>query len=122
VLRAARQAHREHRAFARLARHGHIAAHHARELGRDGKSEPGTAKVLSGRSVSLAELSGHASRIARQRALWRKYQRLRAQSRGPDPIGRQLAIGVTDFEMFLAGLGLPAPSAAPSGDKPRARK
>jgi hypothetical protein len=66
--------------------------------------------------------SGHASRIARQRALWRKYQRLGAQSRGPDPIGRQLAIGVTDFEMFLAGLGLPAPSAAPSGDKPRARK
>ena len=66
--------------------------------------------------------SGHATRIARQRALWRKYQRLRAQSRGPDPIGRQLAIGVTDFEMFLTGLGLPAPSAAPSGDKPRARK
>ena len=66
--------------------------------------------------------SGHASRIARQRALWRKYQRLRAQSRGPDPIARQLAIGVTDFEMFLTGLGLPAPSAAPSGDKPRARK
>ena len=35
---------------------------------------------------------------------------------------RQLGIGVTDFEMFLTGLGLPAPSAAPSGDKPRARK
>jgi hypothetical protein len=66
--------------------------------------------------------SGRASRTARRQALWRKYQRLRAQSRGPDPIGRQLAIGVTDFEMFLTGLGLPAPSAAPSGDKPRARK
>jgi len=65
---------------------------------------------------------GRASRIARQQALWRKYQRLRAQSRGPDPIGRQLGIGVTDFEMILTGLGLPAPSAAPSGDKPRARK
>ena len=45
-----------------------------------------------------------------------------AQSRGPDPIARQLGIGVTDFEMILAGLWLPAPSAAPSGDKPRARK
>jgi hypothetical protein len=66
--------------------------------------------------------SGRASRIARQQAHWRKYQRLRAQSRGPDPIARQLGIGVTDFEMILAGLGLPAPSAAPSGDKPRARK
>jgi hypothetical protein len=66
--------------------------------------------------------SGRASRIARQQAHWRKYQRLRAQSRGPDPIARQLGIGVTDFEMILAGLALPAPSAARSGDKPRARK
>jgi hypothetical protein len=66
--------------------------------------------------------SGQASGRARQAALWRKYQRLREQSRGPDPIARQLGIGVTDFEMFLTGLGLPAPSAAPSGDKLRARK
>jgi hypothetical protein len=66
--------------------------------------------------------SGKASRSARQAALWRKYQRLREQSRGPDPIARQLGIGVTDFEMFLTGLGLPAPSVAPSGDKPRTRK
>ena len=66
--------------------------------------------------------SGQASGRVRQAALWRKYQRLREQSRGPDPIARQLAIGVTDFEMFLTSLGLPAPSAAPSGDKPRARK
>jgi len=66
--------------------------------------------------------SGRASQIARQQAHWRKYQRLRAQSKGPDRIGRQLGIGVTDFEMILAGLALPAPSAAPSGDKPRARK
>jgi hypothetical protein len=66
--------------------------------------------------------SGHASQIARQQALWRKYQRLRAQSKGPDRIGRQFAIGVTDFEMILAGLTLPVPSAAPSGDKRNARK
>jgi len=66
--------------------------------------------------------SGQAQRRARQTALWRKYQRLRVQSRGPDPIGRQLGIGVTDFEMFLTGLGLPVPSVAPSGGKLRARK
>jgi len=66
--------------------------------------------------------SGQSSRIARQEALWRKYQRLRKQSRGPDPIARQLGIGVSDFERFLISLGLPVPSAAPSGDKSRARK
>src|SRR5262249_9307455 len=49
VVRAARQAHREHRAFARLARHRHIAAHHARELAREGKAEPRAAEALSGR-------------------------------------------------------------------------
>jgi|SRR6516225_344729 hypothetical protein len=53
--------------------------------------------------------SGQTSRRARQATLWRKYQRLREQSKGPDPIARQLGIGVTDFEMFLTGLGLPAP-------------
>jgi hypothetical protein len=66
--------------------------------------------------------SGQASRGARQEALWRKYQRLRKQSRGPDQIARQLGVGVTNFEIFLTGLGLLAPSVAPSGDKPRARK
>jgi hypothetical protein len=66
--------------------------------------------------------SGQAQRRARQTALWRKYQRLRAQSKGPDPIGRQLGIGVTDFEMLLTGLGLPVPSVAPRGGKLRALK
>src|SRR5262245_1471651 len=37
---AARQAHRKHRAFAWLARHDHVPAHHARELAGDGKAEP----------------------------------------------------------------------------------
>jgi hypothetical protein len=55
-------------------------------------------------------------------ALWRKYQRLRAQSKGPDPINRHLGIGATDFERLLTGLGLPVPSVAQSGDKPRAHK
>src|SRR5262249_58406028 len=53
---APRQAHGEHRAFAVLARHGHIAAHHARELAGDGKAEPRTAETLRGRGISLAEL------------------------------------------------------------------
>src|SRR5262249_10256813 len=53
--------------------------------------------------------SGHAARIARQQALWRKYQRVRKQSGGPDSIARQLGIGVTDFELSLFGLGLPVP-------------
>jgi hypothetical protein len=67
--------------------------------------------------------SGQASRRARQAALWRKYQRLLAQSKskGPDPIARQLGIGVSDFEMLLTGLGLPVPSVAPSGGKARNR-
>jgi len=56
--------------------------------------------------------SGQASRSARQLALWRKYQRLRKQSKMPDPIAWQLGLGVTDFEMILTGLGLPAPSGA----------
>jgi hypothetical protein len=54
--------------------------------------------------------SGQATRSARQAALWRKYQRMRERSKGPASLARQLGIGVTDFEMFLIGLGLPAPS------------
>src|SRR5215469_15851348 len=53
---AAWQPHREHRAFARLARHRHVAAHHARELAREGKPEPRAAEALSGRGIGLAEL------------------------------------------------------------------
>jgi hypothetical protein len=56
VRAAARQAHCKHRALARLARHCHIAAHHARELAGDGKAEAGAAEALRGRSVGLAEL------------------------------------------------------------------
>src|SRR5215467_11027150 len=54
--RAAWQAHLKHRTFARLARHGHVASHHARELAGDGKAEPRAAEALRGRGVSLAEL------------------------------------------------------------------
>jgi hypothetical protein len=55
-VRAARQAHREHRTLAGLARHRNVATHHARELARDGKPEPGAAEALRGRGIGLAEL------------------------------------------------------------------
>ena len=54
--RAARQAHREYGALTRFARHGHIAAHHARQLARDGEAEAGAAKFLRGRPFGLGEL------------------------------------------------------------------
>ena len=52
-LRAA--GYREHGASARFARHGHVAAHHARELAGDGEPEPRAAEALSGRGIGLAE-------------------------------------------------------------------
>ena len=45
-VRAARQAHCKSRAFARLARHCHVAAHHAGELAGDGQTEASAAKSL----------------------------------------------------------------------------
>ena len=37
-------------------RHRHVATHHARELARDGKAEPGAAETLRGRRLCLTEL------------------------------------------------------------------
>jgi hypothetical protein len=68
VCRAARQPHREHRALARLARHGHVATHHARELAGDGEAEAGAAKALSGRGIGLAELLEQLSLLLRSHA------------------------------------------------------
>jgi hypothetical protein len=50
------QAHREHRALARLARHRHVAAHHARELPRERKAESGSAVASRGQGVRLGEI------------------------------------------------------------------
>ena len=50
-----RQPHREHRAFAGLARDRHVAAHHAGKLARDGKAQAGAAEALRGRGVGLGE-------------------------------------------------------------------
>jgi hypothetical protein len=68
VCRAARQPHREHRAFARLARHGHVAAHHARELAGNGKAKTSAAEALRGRGIGLAELLEHLSWLLRSHA------------------------------------------------------
>src|SRR6516162_2085339 len=65
---ASRQAHGEHRAFAELARHGHVAAHRARELAGDGKAEPRPAIALSGRGIGLAELLEQLSLLLRSHA------------------------------------------------------
>ena len=45
----ARQARGEHRALAQFARHRHIAAHHARELARNGQPEASAAEALRSR-------------------------------------------------------------------------
>src|SRR5262249_56561268 len=55
-VRAPWQAHGEHRAFAVLARHSHVATHHARELARDGETEPRAAELLRSRGIGLGEL------------------------------------------------------------------
>src|SRR5262249_4678573 len=61
--RTARQAHRKDRTFARLARHGHVAAHHARELAGDGKAEPRAPETLCSRGIGLGELLEQFGRL-----------------------------------------------------------
>jgi hypothetical protein len=49
------QAYRKHRAFARLARHRHVAAHYARELAGDREPQACAAILLGGRRLGLGE-------------------------------------------------------------------
>jgi len=65
---ASGQAHREHRALARLARHGHIATHHARELARDGKAEPRAATAARGEGIGLGEILKQLRLLLRRHA------------------------------------------------------
>src|SRR5262249_31442385 len=65
---ATRQAHRKDRAFARLARHCHVAAHHARELAREGKAKPRAAEALRRGGIGLAELLEQLSLLLRRHA------------------------------------------------------
>src|SRR5262249_50193156 len=65
---APRQAHGEHRAFALLARHGHVTAHHARELAGDGEAETGAPEAPRGRGIGLAELLEQLCLLLRRHA------------------------------------------------------
>src|SRR5262245_23598738 len=99
---AAWQTHRKHRALARLARHGHVAAHHARELAGNRKAQAGAAVAARGQGVGLGEvleqfrllLGGQADAGIRDRKL--------------DPVAsvRHLAHPQRDLALFreLAGI------------------
>src|SRR5215472_10121714 len=65
---APRQAHGEHRAFALLARHGYVTAHHARELAGDGEAQTGAAEAPCGRGIGLAELLEQLCLLLRRHA------------------------------------------------------
>jgi len=65
---APRQVHRKDRALARLARHGHVSAHHARELARDGQAEAGAAVLPGGRGIGLGELLEQLGLLLRRHA------------------------------------------------------
>jgi TIR domain len=111
VCHGARQPHCEYRAFARFARHRHVAAHHACELARDGEAEPGAAEALSGRGfeepkkndgnctgISRAATSGQVD--ADDGAPVRSCE-ARQHLRGGAPRG-----GAIDLAAFTVGCGL----------------
>src|SRR5262245_47542546 len=62
------QTHREYGALARLARYGHVPAHHARELAGDGKAEPGSAELLRGGDIGLGEFFEQLGLLLRRHA------------------------------------------------------
>src|SRR5262245_22716430 len=98
----ARQAHREHRALARLARHGHIAAHHARKFARDGEAEPCPAVAACGEGIGLGEI------LKQFRLLLRCHSNAAVNNGKLDPVAsvRHLAYPQRDLAFFreLAGI------------------
>src|SRR6516165_2744751 len=100
--RAARQSHGEHRAFALLARHSHVAAHHARELAGDGEAATGSAEALRGRGISLAEL------LEQLRLLLRRHANASIRDGELDPVAavNHPSRSQRDFALFgeLAGV------------------
>src|SRR5215470_4118171 len=64
----ARQPHGKHRTLARLARHRHIAPHHARKLASDCKAEACATEILRGRGIGLAELLEQLGLLLRRHA------------------------------------------------------
>src|SRR5262249_23556383 len=67
-VRVRRQAHCKDRAFTQLARHGHVAAHHARELAGDGEAKPRAAEALRGRGIGLGEFLEQLDLLFRRHA------------------------------------------------------
>src|SRR5262245_49799345 len=66
--RADGQSHREYGALARLARHGHLAPHHARQLARDGEAKPRSAELLRGGCIGLAKFFKQLCLLLRRHA------------------------------------------------------
>src|SRR5262249_12752729 len=101
-IRAARQTHSEYRALARLARHGHVAAHHAGELAGDGKAEPRAAVPPRGQGIGLREI------LEQLRLLLRCHADAAIRDRKLDPVAsvRHLAHSQGDLALFreLAGI------------------
>jgi hypothetical protein len=64
AVRVSWRVHHKDRAFARLAAHCHVAAHHARELARDGQAEPCAAEALRGGGKSPRDPKNKKGRLA----------------------------------------------------------
>src|SRR5262249_12889778 len=99
---APRQPHRKHRALARLARHRHVAAHHARELAGDGKAEAGSAVAARSQGIGLGEI------LEQFRLLLRRHTDAAIRDGKLDPVAavRHLAHPQRDLALFreLAGI------------------
>src|SRR5262245_2169318 len=101
-MRAHWQPYREDRAFAQLARHRHIAPHHARELAGDGKAQPGAAETLRGGFIRLAELLEQLGLLLSRHAdAGIGYGQLNPVAAVPDPTRSQLDLA---FLRELAGI------------------
>src|ERR1700757_3842643 len=64
----ARQAHREYRTFARLARHRHVASHQLTKWAGNPQAEPGAAILPCGRGISLGKLLEQTGHLLRRHA------------------------------------------------------
>src|SRR6266567_6809957 len=100
--RAARQAHREHRSLARLARHRHIATHHACELAREGKAKPGPPVAARGQGIRLGEF------LKQFRLLFGGEADARIRDGKLDPVAsvRHLTYPQRDFAFFCELTGI----------------
>src|SRR5262245_20553974 len=102
AIAARRQANGKHRPLARLAGHRHIAAHHPRELAREGETEPGSTIAPRGQGIGLREL------LEQLRLLRRSHPDAGVRNRKLNPVAlvRHLAHLESDFSLVreLAGI------------------